>query len=82
MKNYAFRVAHHEIQLSESKKDTLDRWRQKLKLTDTQSAEIALILDDFNKYYDNVLAEGHERIIQVLDPEQRRKFDTMLHELH
>ncbi len=82
MKSYAFRVAHHEIQLSESKKDTLDRWRQTLKLSDQQSAEIALILDDFNKYYDNVLAEGHERIIQVLNPEQRRKFEKMVHELY
>ena len=82
MKNYAFRVAHHEIALSESKKDTLSRWSKSLNLTPDQSAQIALILDDFNKYYDSVLSEGHERIVQVLNPEQRRKFEKMVHGLY
>jgi len=82
MRDYAFRTAHHEIRLAESKKETLVRWRQKLNLSDQQSEQIAMILDDFNKYYDNVLAEGHERIIQVLKPEQRVKFEKMVHELY
>lgn len=80
MHDYAFRNAHHYIALQESKAHTLDRWRAKLDLTDDQAAQIRLILDDFNKYYDNVLAEGHERILQVLTPEQRRKFEKMLRE--
>ena len=78
MRTYAFREAHHVIILSERKADTLARWRQKLNLTDDQAAQINLILDDFNKYYDNVLAEGHERIVQVLTPEQRVKFERMV----
>ncbi len=80
MHRYAFRVAHHELILAENKRSTLDRWRKELSLTDDQSAQILTILDDFNKYYDNVLAEGHERIIQVLTPEQRRKFEKMMRE--
>jgi Spy/CpxP family protein refolding chaperone len=80
MRNYAFRAAHHSIQLTESKKDTLDRWHTKLNLTDEQIAQLSVILDDFNKYYDNVLAEGHERILQVLTPAQRQKFQKMLEE--
>jgi Spy/CpxP family protein refolding chaperone len=80
MRRYAFRAAHHSIALSESKAMTLARWRSKLDLTDNQAAQIRTILDDFNKYYDNVVAEGHERIIQVLTPEQRAKFEKMLRE--
>ncbi len=78
MRNYAFREAHHAIILNERKADTLARWRTKLDLTDDQASQIALILDDFNKYYDNVLAEGHERIVQVLKPDQRKKFERMV----
>jgi len=80
MRSYAFRAAHHSIALTESKEMTLERWRGSLGLTDDQSAQIRLILDDFNKYYDNVLAEGHERILEVLTPEQRVKFQRMLKE--
>lgn len=80
MHDYAFRSAHHSIVLTESKAKTLARWRNQLKLTDEQAAQIVLILDDFNKYYDNVLAEGHERILQVLNPDQRQKFEKLLRE--
>ena len=78
MRSYAFREAHHAIILHERKEDTLARWRDKLQLTDDQAAQIGLILDDFNKYYDKVLAEGHERIVQVLNAEQRKKFERMV----
>jgi Spy/CpxP family protein refolding chaperone len=80
MKSYAFRSAHHYIALQESKEITLQRWRKKLNLSDDQSAQIRLILEDFNKYYDNVVAEGHERIMQVLTPDQKRRFEKMLRE--
>lgn len=80
MRQHAFRVAHHELLLSESKRDTLARWQTELNLTAAQSAQLQMILDDFNKYYDNVLAEGHERILQVLTPEQRLKFEKTLRE--
>ncbi len=78
MRDYAFRHAHHEIILTERGQDTLARWHDKLNLTDDQTEQIRMILNDFNKYYDNVLAEGHERIVQVLNPEQRTKFEKLI----
>ena len=61
---------------------TLGRWREQLHLTDQQTHQMSMILDDFDKYYDSVLAEGHERILQVLNPDQRRKFEKMVQELY
>jgi len=80
MRSYAFRTAKHTIALQESKENTLARWREKLNLNDQQTDQLRMILDDFNKYYDNVVAEGHERILQVLTPQQKQKFDKMLSE--
>ena len=53
-------------------------WKQELDLTDEQTAQITSILDDFSRYYDNVLADGNTRIIQILNPVQRGKFEQML----
>jgi uncharacterized membrane protein len=55
-------------------------WRQELNLTDQQTVQLTSILDDFAHYYDNVLADGNSRIMHILDPEQRRKFEKMLRE--
>ena len=80
MKNYAFRMAHKGFVAVERKKMTLERWRDALNLTPEQTEKIGGILDDFDKYYDNVVGEGHERILQVLTPEQQRKFEKMVRE--
>ncbi len=56
----------------------MDRWKRELNLTDEQVLKIESILDDFSKYYDSTLGEGHERIVQVLTPEQVKKFDRMV----
>jgi Spy/CpxP family protein refolding chaperone len=80
MRSYAFNAARVGFLHHESEEMTLARWKQKLNLTEDQTAQLRMILDDFNRYYDNVLGEGHERIIQVLNPEQRQKFEKMLHE--
>lgn len=82
MRKYAFRAAHHQIDLTETQKMTLERWRTELSLTPDQTAQIGSIIDDFDKYYDSVIGEGHERIIRVLTPEQKRKFEKMLRDLH
>jgi uncharacterized membrane-anchored protein YhcB (DUF1043 family) len=57
---------------------TLERWKRELNLTDDQSAKIEQILDDFSKYYDNVVADGSTRILQILDEKQKAKFQRML----
>ena len=53
-------------------------WKEELNLTDKQTVELTSILDDFSTYYDNVLADGNSRIMQILNPEQRRRFQQML----
>jgi hypothetical protein len=61
---------------------TVERWKTELNLTDTQAKEIEEILDDFSKYYDNVLGDGNTRIMKILDPKQQAKFKQMLSERH
>jgi Spy/CpxP family protein refolding chaperone len=57
---------------------SVTEWTQRLDLTPEQTRELTSVLDDFARYYDNVLADGNSRIMQILNPEQRRKFDQML----
>lgn len=55
-------------------------WKEQLDLSDQQTVQLTSILDDFSHYYDNVLADGNSRIMQILNPEQRRKYERMLRE--
>ena len=57
---------------------TLAKWKKELDLTDDQTKQIETILDDFSKYYDNVLADGNTRILQILDEKQKLRFEEML----
>lgn len=57
---------------------TLEAWKKQLDLTTDQTRQIELILDDFSKYYDNVLSDGNSRILQVLDDRQKVKFQKMI----
>lgn len=67
------------------KEISLQRLERELDLTEKQSQEIALILDDFVKYMhslqvqmDEVRADGKRRILSVLDERQKKKFHEML----
>jgi Spy/CpxP family protein refolding chaperone len=67
------------------KEISLQRLQRELDLTEKQSQEIALILDDFVKYMhslqvqmDEVRADGKRRILSVLDERQKKKFHEML----
>jgi hypothetical protein len=53
-------------------------WKRQLDLSDEQALQLTSILDDFSRYYDNVLSDGNSRIMQILNPEQRRRFQQML----
>lgn len=55
-------------------------WKKQLDLSEEQTVQLTSILDDFSRYYDNVLADGNSRIMQILNPEQRRRFEQMLHD--
>jgi hypothetical protein len=51
-----------------------------LSLTDDQTRQLTSILDDFSHYYDNLLADGNSRILQILNPDQKKRFAQMLEE--
>ena len=53
-------------------------WNAELDLTPEQSRQLKSILDDFARYYDNLLADGNTRVLQILTPEQRTKFSQLL----
>ncbi len=57
---------------------SVTEWKSELNLTDQQTVQLTSILDDFSHYYDNVLADGNTRIMQILNPEQRKRFEQML----
>lgn len=56
----------------------LDRLHKALNLTDEQTRQLSMILDDVAKYYDNVLSDGQTRVMQILDDRQKVKFQQML----
>jgi hypothetical protein len=58
----------------------LDHIKKELDLTPVQAEQMDSILDDFSKYYRNVLADGKSRIMQILNDDQRRKFEKILAE--
>ncbi len=51
-----------------------------LNLTDEQTRQLTSILDDFSHYYDNLLADGSSRILQILNPDQKKRYAQMLEE--
>jgi Spy/CpxP family protein refolding chaperone len=70
------------------KEISLQRFRRELDLTPEQAQQMETVLDDFVLYYqmlqtqmDEVRASGKERIVRLLNPEQRKKFDRIMAEL-
>jgi Spy/CpxP family protein refolding chaperone len=66
----------------------LSRFKAGLDLSDAQTQRLALLLDDYSQYYqslqeqlDDLRATGKTRIMAILNPEQRVKFEKMMNEL-
>jgi Spy/CpxP family protein refolding chaperone len=64
------------------------RFKAELNLTDPQTEKLALVLDDYRQYYqslqdqmEDLRATGKTGIMQILDPEQRTKFEKMMNDL-
>jgi len=62
--------------------------QKELDLTPDQSQHLKTILDDFVKYHqdleaqiDDMRATGKNRIVQMLTPEQRKKFEILCNRL-
>lgn len=57
-----------------------ERMQRDLNLTPAQLEQMRSTLNDFWQYYRNVLSDGKSRVEQILNDEQRRKFERMLQE--
>lgn len=57
---------------------TLEKWKKDLNLTPEQTQDIELVLDDFTMYYRNVVSDGKNRIMKILNEEQKVKFQKIL----
>lgn len=62
--------------------------KKELDLTSEQSDRLKTILDDFVKYHEDLEAQiedtratGKNRIIQILNPQQRQKFEKLCNQL-
>ena len=65
-----------------------DKLKRELNLTSDQSERLKTILDDFVKYHQDLEAQiedtratGKNRIVQMLTPEQRQKFEQLCNQL-
>jgi hypothetical protein len=56
----------------------LERIQKELNLTPAQSEQMKSVLEDFWQYYRNVISGGKQQVEQLLDADQRRKFEKML----
>jgi len=82
------RVAAASPPRESSRNAVLQDFRTKLDLSPEQTDQIAVVLEDFSHYYeslqdqlDDLRSTGHSRIVQILQPGQREKFEKMMTEL-
>ncbi|MDP9113594.1 MAG: hypothetical protein M3O20_07930 [Acidobacteriota bacterium] len=66
----------------------VQRFKTELNLSGDQTEKIAMVLDDYRQYYqslqdqlDDVRSTGKTRILQILDEEQRAKFEKIMGKL-
>jgi Spy/CpxP family protein refolding chaperone len=66
------------------KEKAMSLLQRELNLTPAQSDKVSAIIDDYKRYYGNiqdqveeVRATGKNRILEVLDPQQRTKFEKL-----
>ena len=57
-----------------------ERMQRDLNLTPVQAEQMQSTLNDFWQYYRTVLSDGRLRVEQILNEEQRKKFERMLQE--
>jgi hypothetical protein len=70
------------------KEVTLKRFKAELDLSPAQTEQLETVLDDFFTYYhtlqaqlDDVRASGKQRMLRILDEQQRRKFERIMTDL-
>jgi len=89
MRMFASRVPAAAAWSAGGREWTLEMMKKELDLTPQQAAEIETVLDEFVLYYQNLQgqmddfrAEGKKRILRVLTPEQRARFEKMVGKLN
>jgi hypothetical protein len=60
------------------KQISLDNWKNELNLTPVQTEKVAMILEDFAKYYRTVAGDARASIMEILDEGQKKKFEKLL----
>jgi hypothetical protein len=72
----------------ESRAALLQKFQTELGLSGQQTEKLALVLDDYSQYYesleeqlDDLRATGKTRILQILNPDQRAKFQKVMTDL-
>lgn len=55
-----------------------ERMQKELDLTPAQSEQIQSVLNDFWQYYRTVLSDSKQRVEQLLNEQQRKKFEELL----
>lgn len=70
---------------NEDSKTVLELFRKELTLTEKQSADMEIVLDDFSMYLQNlqgqledVRQDGRQRIMKILTAEQQEKFKKVV----
>lgn len=72
------RLSHGSKAAASGMLPSTGEWKQQLDLSDEQLRQLTSVLDDFARYYDNLLADGNSRIMQILTPQQKVKYDEMV----
>jgi Spy/CpxP family protein refolding chaperone len=62
------------------KQISLQRLQKELDLTPEQTEQLKTALDDFSRYYQDVLAIGKTSIYKILNEQQKHKFDQLMNE--
>ena len=79
---------HPHPRIADASAVSFDKLRHELNLTDEQSEKLRSILDDFVAYHHDLEAQvesyratGKNRILQILTPQQRARFEKMSSEI-
>ncbi|MBV9157749.1 MAG: hypothetical protein JO097_15905 [Acidobacteriaceae bacterium] len=75
---------HDQLAIEAARKVGLERLKAQLNLTPQQEETVTKVLDDYGKYYQNieddredVAAHGKQRILDVLNDEQKKRFNEI-----
>jgi hypothetical protein len=82
------RVVSNASPVSTTQDSLLERFNTELGLSQDQSHKIAAVLADYSQYYqslqdqlDDVRATGRTQIMQILNPDQRERFEKIMNDL-